>query len=109
MNEMMEELIEDLTVELSISDTKFNSDLLTQKVKQALREVKSARCYPVSYTDEMIDKDMQSYYSQARDIALYDYNKIGIDFENSHSENSINYSYDDRDKLFKGIIPIAKC
>lgn len=109
MEEMQAELIEDLTVELTISDTKFNSTLLTQKIKQALREVKAARSYPKSYTDEMIDKDIQKYYSQARDIALYDYNKVGMDFESNHSENSINYSFDDRDKLFAGIIPLAKC
>lgn len=109
MEEMQTELIEDLTVELSISDDDFNIQLLTQKVKNALREIKTARNYPTSYTDEMIARDIQQYYSNARAIALYDYNKIGSDYEDSHSENGISMSFGDRDKLFSGIIPLAKC
>lgn len=109
MEEMQAELIEDLTAELSISDDNFNSVLLIQKVKQALREVKDARSYPSSYTDEKIDGDIQKFYSQARNIALYDYNKIGMDFEASHSEDGITFHHEDRDKLFSGIIPLAKC
>lgn len=105
---METELIEDLTIELEESDDNFNLNLLTQKVRNALREVKSARHYPSSYTSEMITSDMEQFYSQARSIALYDYNKIGSDYENSHSENGISYSYSDRDKLFSGIIPIAR-
>lgn len=105
---MEQELIEDLTIELSISDEQFNSDLLTQKVRNALREVKSARNYPDTYTDEKIASDMEKYYSQARAIALYDYNKTGYDFEDSHSENGISNSFSDRDKLFAGIIPLAR-
>lgn len=105
---MEQELIEDLTIELSLSDEQFNPNLLTQKVKNALREVKSARNYPDTYTEEKIASDMEKYYSQARAIALYDYNKIGSDFEESHSENGISYSYSDRDKLFAGIIPLAR-
>ena len=108
MEEMEEELIEDLTIELSISDADFNTDLLTQKVKNALREVKTARNYPASYTDDMIDADLKRYYSQTRSIALYDYNKVGADFEDSHSENGISYSFSERDKLFAGIIPLAR-
>lgn len=109
MDEMQTELIEDLTIELSISDDDFNTNLLTQKVKNALREIRTARNYPQSYSQEKIANDMQKYYSQARAIALYDYNKIGADFEDSHSENGISYSFSERDKLFSGIIPLAKC
>lgn len=105
---MEQELIEDLTIELSITDEQFNSELLTQKVRNALREVKSARNYPDTYTDEKIASDMEKYYSQARAIALYDYNKIGYDYEDSHSENGISNSFSDRDKLFAGIIPLAR-
>lgn len=108
MEEMQNELIEDLTIELTISDTDFNSTLLTQKVKNALRDVKTARNYPTTYTDDMIETDMKKYYSQARAIALYDYNKIGTEFEDSHSENGISYSYSERNKLFAGIIPLAR-
>lgn len=102
-----EELIADLTAELKISDVNFNSDLLKTKVKTAIREVKKARRYPESYSEEMIDSDIQKFYSNCRDIALNDYNKVGVDFESNHTENGVTSGYVDRNKLFAGVIPLA--
>ena len=108
MEDMQTELIEDLTTELQITDTLFNETLLTSKVKNAIREVKRARNYPSHYTDEMIDKDIVRFYTQARAIALYDYNRVGEEGETSRSENGISRSFTDRDKLFAGILPLAR-
>lgn len=105
---LMEELIIDLETELKESDPKFNRSLLLSKVKKAVREVEVARKYPSNYTEEQIGRDMMNYYSNCRDIALYDYNMIGIDFSKSHSESGDSTSYVDREKLFKGIVPIAR-
>lgn len=105
---MEEELASDLTTELEISDKNFNAILLTSKIKNALRDVIKARRYPTNYTKEQIEKDLQNYYSNCREIALYDYNKVGIDFENSHSENSVSANFSDRNNLFAGIIPFSK-
>lgn len=101
------ELIADLTAELS-GEESFNSSMLTQKVINAIREVKRARKYPSYYTDEQVSKDLYEYYSNIRNIALYDYNKIGAEFEDSHNENSISRGWSDRDKLFNGILPLSK-
>ena len=103
-----EEIFADLEEELKISDPNFNSDLLRSKVKNAMREVKKARKYPAYYTEEQINRDMYEYYSNVRNIALYDYNLIGGEGEQSHSENGVSRSYIDRDKLFAGIIPISR-
>lgn len=108
MDEMQTELIEDLTAELTITDACFNSDLLTVKVKNAIKDVKRARNYPSSYTDEMINADIVRYYAQARAIALYDYNQVGAENEESHSENNISRSFLDRNKLFAGITPFSR-
>lgn len=108
MDEIQSELIQDLTIELTLSDDQFNSELLTSKVTNALREVKTARNYPDTYTEEKIATDLNKYYSNIRSIALYDYNKIGAEYEDSHSENGISNSFSDRDKLFAGIIPLAR-
>lgn len=112
MDEQMEvslqdELIADLTVELENEPT-FDLSKLEQKVINAIREVKKARKYPSNYTEDMIDKDIYNFYSNIRNIALYDYNQIGIEFQISSSENGVSRSYMDRDKLFSGIIPLAK-
>ena len=105
---MENELIEDLTAELQITDKLFNASLLEIKVRNAIKEVKRARNYPSHYTEEMIDDDMERFYSQIRNIALYDYEQIGAENETSHSENNISRSFIDRDKLFAGILPLAK-
>lgn len=103
-----EEVFADLSAELSISDENFNETLLLSKVRNAMREVKRARNYPKSYTDSQIEADMYDYFSNIRNIALYDYNQIGADFEESHSENSVSRSWKDRDKLFCGICPFVR-
>ncbi len=103
-----QEIIADLTEELSISDENFNADLLLSKVRNALREVKKARKYPEYYTKSQIDRDMYDYYSNVRNIALYDYNLIGAEGQASSSENGTSRSYVDRNELFSGIIPLSK-
>lgn len=104
---LQDELIADLTLELKDEPT-FSSDKLKQKVINAIREVKRARKYPTNYTTEMIDKDLYEYYSNIRNISLYDYNQIGIEFQTTSSENGVSRAYMDREKLFSGIIPLAK-
>lgn len=101
------ELLADLTSELEAEPT-FSSTKLLQKVVGAIREVKRARKYPPYYTDEQIADDLYGFYSNIRNIALYDYNKIGAEGEESHSENGVSRTYKDRDKLFNGVLPLAR-
>ena len=103
---LQDELIADLTQELQDEPT-FDASKLKQKVLNAIREVKRARKYPSNYTDNMINKDLYNYYSNIRNISLYDYNKIGAEFEQSHNENSVSRSWKDRDKLFNGVLPLS--
>lgn len=104
---IQDELIADLTEELSKEPT-FNASALKQKVVNAIREVKKARKYPGYYSEEQISRDLYEYYSNVRNIALYDYNKMGGEFEQSHNENSVSRSFVDRNSLFSGIVAISK-
>ena len=104
---LQDELIADLTLELGAEPT-FNADILKQKVVSAIREVKTARKYPPYYTETQITADLYNFYSNARNLALYDYNKIGAEFEQSHNENSVNRSFFDRKSLFSGILPLTR-
>lgn len=103
---LQDELIADLTQELQDEPT-FDASKLKQKVLNAIREVKRARKYPSNYTDNMINNDLYNYYSNIRNISLYDYNKMGAEFEQSHNENSVSRSWKDRDKLFNGVLPLS--
>ena len=104
---LQDELIADLTTELQGQPT-FSDSVIKQKVVNAIREVKMARRYPSYYTDDVIEKDIYNYYTNIRNIALYDFAQIGAHFEESHSENSVSRSWMERAKLFNGIIPIVK-
>ena len=104
---LQDELLNDLTSELS-SEPTFNATQLKYKVRNAIREVQRARKYPSYYTGEQIQNDLYAYYSNIRNIALYDYNQIGIEFQNSSSENGVSRSFMDRNKLFSGIVPLGK-
>lgn len=102
-----QEIIAELSIELQGEPT-FNADILAVKVKNAIREVRKARNYPKSYTEKNIQEDLQDYYSNIRNIALYDYNQIGAEFQSSASENSVSRSWVDRDKLFDGVYAFVK-
>lgn len=104
----IDDIIADLTTELSITDENFNSALLEVKVRGAYKDVKLARAYPSFYTDEMIEADMENFYQAIRNIALYDYNQIGAEFQTSSSENSNSRQWVSRDSLFNEVIPLAK-
>lgn len=110
MDALINEILEDLRIELSADEEggEFSETLLLSKIKNATREVKTKRRYPVSYTDEMISRDLTRYYSTIRSVALYDYNSIGNEGEESHSEKNISRTYVDRNSLFYGVNPIAR-
>ena len=106
-NSMVASIIAELTIELK-NEVDFDAEILTLKVNNAYREVKMARNYPATYTDSMITADMLNYYSNIRAIALYDYNKIGAEGQTQYSADGESIHYLDRDKLFVGIVPIAR-
>lgn len=103
-----QEIFAELSAELSASDKNFNETLLLSKVGNAMREVKRARNYPKTYSDSQIETDMYDYFSNIRNIALYDYNQIGAEGQTSSSENGTSRSYVDRGKLFCGVCPFVR-
>jgi len=105
--ELQEEIIADLTTELQ-GDDDFNDKLLAVKVKNAIKEIKLARKYPSSYTEDMINKDLLNYYSEIMNLARYDYNQSGAEGQSSHSEGDTSRTWVKRDSLFSGIIPLSK-
>lgn len=105
---LQDEIVAELTVELQDEPT-FNANILATKVRNAIREVKMKRNYQAtSYTDEQVEKDLYNYFSVIKSVALYDYNQIGAEGEQSHSENSISRTWVDRDDLFKGVHAFVK-
>ena len=107
MNDIEASVIADLTIELK-NEVDFDAEILAVKVKNAIREVKAAKNYPSTYSEEKIANDMMNYYTNIRAIALYDYTKIGAEGQTQYSADGESIHYLDRDKLFKGVYPIAR-
>lgn len=108
MQELQDEIVADLTIELQ-EDDDFSADILAVKVKNAIREIKSARMYPNTYTEEMIEKDLETnYYSVITNLARYDYNQNGAEGESSHSEGDVSRNWVDRNSFFNGVMPFVK-
>lgn len=106
MDELVNEIYDELSTELGISDETDLSMLLV-KVKNAYREIKKLRNYPDSYTDDMVDKDTKKYFSNIRKLAMYDYNQIGAEGETSHSDNTGSRAWANRNTCLEGVVAIC--
>ena len=81
-------VIEELTIELQ-NEVDFDANILGVKVRNAIREVKAARNYPKTYSESMIQSDMENFISNIRAIALYDYSKIGAEGQSQYSADGV--------------------
>lgn len=103
------ELNTDLTAEITGSGLEVLTDVLAVKVKAVVRELLSIRNYELSgMTDEEVEADIKRYYTQCMNVARYDYNQLGAEGEDSHSENGISRKYVERGRLWAGVVPFAR-
>ena len=94
---MNEELMEELS--LYLADNPESESILTLSVNRAIRSFKNKRNYPSSYTDDKIKNDMKKCYDCIFDLALYFLVKQGAEFQGSHSESSVNRSWESEPKF----------
>ena len=91
-----------------VFDNKEDNPVIEQLIKQATEDVKAKRCYPDSYTDEMITEDLKKFESVIVNLAVYDHSQAGEAFMASYNENGVNRTWKNRDSLFVGVFPFAK-
>lgn len=102
MEPLIKEILEDLTTELGlVKET--DKAVLTSKVKNAYREVKRTRNYQSFHTQEFVDNDMENFYSNIRELALYDFNQVGVEGQVSHNSNGTSRTWKDRKECLSGI------
>ena len=108
---MLDSIFENLKEEILADEAQadlFSENLLRKKVESAYREVQRARRYPKFYSEAQIEEDMTDYFSSVEDIARFDYNSVGSEGLSSYSADGTSIKYNDRDKLFYGVLPIAR-
>lgn len=101
---MDEQLIEDLTNYLE-DDVETARVILS--VNRAIRSFKKKRNYPSSFSDEKINSDMENCYDCIFDLALFFLVKQGAEFQGSHSESSVNRSWNSETEIYvnHGVFP----
>lgn len=110
---LKQQILGDLLTQLS-NEVGFNESVLESKLDVAFREVMQARTqkyggrYPDGWSEESVVNDLMQFYSHIFNLALFDYNTIGIEFQTSSTENSTTRTYRDRDRLFNGIVPLSR-
>lgn len=104
---MNEELTSDLNAYLA--DDPEISGMIPLSVKRALRSFRNKRNYPSEYTEAKINADMEKCYDCIFDLALYFLVKQGAEFQGSHSENSVNRSWESETDIYinHGVFPFA--
>ena len=104
---LINEILSELKIELEV-ESEQDILLLQSKIKGAVREVKLKRNYAGRYTEEYVVNDLQNYFSNIKNLAMYDYGMIGGEFQKSNSDNGISVSMESRDSIFAGIVSIAQ-
>lgn len=65
------------------------------------------RRYPFGYTEEQEVAAIKYYGNVVFRAVVYAYNMQGAEGQSNHSENGINRTYIDEDKLYTEIVPLC--
>lgn len=107
---MEQELLQDLKDYLGDDYDAEQESALLFCVKRAILSFKNKRNYPNTYSDTLINSDMEKYYSCIFDLTLYWCNMQGCEFQSSHSESGVSRSFDSERDIYvlHDVIPIAR-
>jgi len=105
--ELQSQIQDDLETELK-SDTDYSENLLEIKVRNAIREVRTRRNYPASYTEEKIAADLERFYSTITALAVYEYNQVGAEGQSLHTEDDVQRSWYSKDEILGNVPAFVK-
>lgn len=83
------------------------ASVLLVKTKNAYREVKSVRNYPSDADDDYIAEDMANFWTVIYNLAMYDFNIRGAEWQTVINENGEYRSFVDRGKILAEVTPFA--
>lgn len=104
---MDENLINDIMVYFAKDKQDYN--MVELAVRRAIRSFAKKRNYPSSYTEKKKEADMEECQDCIFDLAIYFLIKQGAEFQSSHSENSVNRTWDSESDIFvdHGVFPFV--
>ena len=79
-------------------------------VKRAIKSFQNKRNYPETYSETVIQNDMDRFYMCIFDLALYWCSKQGVEFHGNFSGNGESRSWDSEEKIYSlhNVISIAR-
>ena len=90
-------------------DPSFDADIVASKVSSVVRELIQRRRYSkTQMTDSQIADDLENFYPQVLNVARYDFNTIGAEGEDRHTENGVDRTFTERNKMWSGVVPIGR-
>lgn len=102
LKDIQNEIVDDLSYELSAEDNDYDENILEIKAKNVLREAIARRNYPATTSDDVIMRELYREIARWEKITLFDYNQIGAEGQSLHSEDDVQRSWVSRDDLWIG-------
>lgn len=80
---------------------------LNELLSDAKESVINVRNYPRDWTEEQIDADLKRYEKVLIKLVIYDFNKEGMEFENSHTESGVSRQFQSRARIMGDVLPFV--
>ena len=105
MNALCQSVYNELLIDVAPKES--DEPILLNKVNQAYREVYQKRHYPHNVDGAFATVDMERFFSNIYNLALYDYNMRGAEGQSRIAENGEERTFIKRESLLIGVIPFA--
>lgn len=80
---------------------------LEMLISNARESIINVRNYPADWKPEKIADDVKKYENVLINLVIYDYNKEGMDFENSHTESGVSRQFQSRARVMADVLPFV--
>ena len=105
LNALVQSVYNELLIDVAPKDAL--KPVLLTKTNNAYREVLQKRHYPADVDNSFVSSDMQRFFSNIYNIAMYDFNMRGAEGQSRIAENGEERTFVKRESLFLGVIPFA--
>lgn len=80
---------------------------LEMLISNARESIINVRHYPAEWKADKIDADLKQFENVLINLVIYDYNKEGMDFENSHTESGVSRQFQSRARIMSDVVPFV--
>lgn len=80
---------------------------LQMLISNARESIINVRHYPADWNADKIDADLKQFENVLINLVIYDYNKEGMDFENSHTESGVSRQFQSRARVMADVVPFV--